>query len=622
LPWQHTAAEQRLRMEIALLQLWREPEKATEELYRLYQLPGNLPEEISERLAQLGDGSQYGKDVADASTAKEEIPSNSPLLKEVAQRAGGFSASHKQQRIYLPWHLSTLPARTRLMLAKMGFGGYGEQKHVTFQMPVKLSLALGACSGLVLVALGTAILRLLAPTTPVFRPVLPEPFQTVIIQDAQRSGVNDYRIAIGAPKALRTETATAQSVIDIDWQWPSQYQAQPQSQSAPPRPQPQPNVKQVGQSQLWHAGTLPQAIRGCEEGPNKEQWPRRSLVVIQADPTDFPARQLATRLLDRGSADLVLLGTDGLAHLNELVQIDAKMTKSDQLVLILPSGATVPQVDFQGAVGVVTSFDLKDLLTRLNFSGVRPLTEVWDKVQVTGTPLLRGGPEEQRDDKSGMTFVTVCGGTFTMGSDKEKVQKEDLDETPPHPVTLSTFEISKTEVTNAQYRQLHKDHKGEDSLPATSISWNEAKAFCEHYGYSLPTEAQWEYAARGGSTTRWSFGDDEKELGNYAWFSGNSGNKTHPVGTKAPNPLGLSDMHGNVWEWVEDCFDDKAYQERSTLTVNPLVSPSTSCSSGRVLRGGSWVSGPWDLRSAYRRWSNPEGQDDFIGVRCVRAPRR
>ena len=225
---------------------------------------------------------------------------------------------------------------------------------------------------------------------------------------------------------------------------------------------------------------------------------------------------------------------------------------------------------------------------------------------------------ERRDEKTGMTFATVCGGTFTMGS------QENDDEKPSHSVTLSTFEINKTEVTNAQFRQFRKDHEGEDQLPAARVSWDEAKTFCENYGYRLPTEAEWEYAARGGSTTRWSFGDDEKEPENYAWFSENSGNTTHPVGTKLPNPLGLFDMHGNVWEWVEDCYDENAYQGRSEQTVNPFVAPNAtgSCSSSyRVLRGGSWDFVPWGLRSAGRFRFGPEDRSDAIGFRCVRAPR-
>ncbi|MGE4090695.1 MAG: formylglycine-generating enzyme family protein, partial [Candidatus Binatia bacterium] len=370
-----------------------------------------------------------------------------------------------------------------------------------------------------------------------------------------------------SPKELHTETATAKSKIYVQWKWQSQ-----------------PNVEKVGQSELWHAGTLPQAIRGCEDGPNNEKWPRRSLVVIQSDPNDVPARQLAIQLLDRGSADRVLLGTDWAAHLNKLIQVDFSLTKGDQLLLILPSGAPVPEVDFQGSVGVVTASDFKALIPPRDFpgGGVRMLTQVWNDAQAIETPLLRGGPKEETDKETGITFVTVCGGTFTMGSDKEKDSYASDDETPPHPVTLSTFEISKTTITTAQYQpsrqaqQAPKDSTGDGTLPATSMGWDKAKAFCEKQKYALPSEAQWEYAVRGGSTTRWSFGDKEKLLGDYAWFSGNSGSRAHLVGTKKPNPLGLSDMHGNAYEWVEDCYDDKVYHDRSALITDPTVAPGIS----------------------------------------------
>src|SRR5262249_24404315 len=154
--------------------------------------------------------------------------------------------------------------------------------------------------------------------------------------------------------------------------------------------------------------------------------------------------------------------------LERLIQVDASMTKNDQLVLIVPPGTSVPKLDFQGAFGVAESKDLQALVTRLNFSGVRPLREVWSNAKRDGQVRLRGGPKEEADVKTGITFVTVCSGTFTMGSKtkddagvsaKDASAKDasdvDLDassnETPQHPVTLSTFEISRTEITAAQY---------------------------------------------------------------------------------------------------------------------------------------------------------------------------
>src|SRR5215510_1263556 len=156
-----------------------------------------------------------------------------------------------------------------------------------------------------------------------------------------------------------------------------------------------------------------------------------------------------------------------------------------------------------------------------------------------------------------------------------------------------------------------------------NVSWNDAKAFCEKYGYALPTEAEWEYAARGGSVTPWSFGSDTQQLGNYAWFSDISEKEIHAVGTKLPNPLSLYDMHGNVWEWVADCYDDKAYQNRSDLITDPVVNPGVgSQCQYRVLRGGSAWFNSRSLRSALRAWVEPEVRDDGIGFRCVRRLRR
>ncbi len=122
--------------------------------------------------------------------------------------------------------------------------------------------------------------------------------------------------------------------------------------------------------------------------------------------------------------------------------------------------------------------------------------------------------------------------------------------------------------------------------------------FCQRIGGDLPTEAQWEYAARGGSRTRWSFGEDESQLGRYAWFDKNSNYQAHEVKQKLPNPLGLYDLHGNVWEWVRDEYGD--YQ--AGTFVDPEESTKTG---GRVLRGGSFDFPPGLLRSALRFGGGP-----------------
>ena len=131
--------------------------------------------------------------------------------------------------------------------------------------------------------------------------------------------------------------------------------------------------------------------------------------------------------------------------------------------------------------------------------------------------------------------------------------------------------------------------------------------------YRLLTEAEWEYAARAGTDTAYSIGNDASQLGAYGWYTGNSKNQTHPVGQKRPNRFGLYDMHGNVWQWVQDCYLD-TYQDAS---MDGSANTTKGCDN-LVLRGGSWYGGPQLLRSAYRVRYAPSSRDDFIGFRVAR----
>jgi formylglycine-generating enzyme required for sulfatase activity len=134
--------------------------------------------------------------------------------------------------------------------------------------------------------------------------------------------------------------------------------------------------------------------------------------------------------------------------------------------------------------------------------------------------------------------------------------------------------------------------------------------------YRLPTEAEWEWSCRAGKTTQYSFGDDEKQLGGYAWYDGNSRYKSeqhaHAVGQKRGNPFGLYDMHGNVWEWCSDWYDDEYY------AASPEQDPAgPSSGSSRVLRGGGWRYGPIALRSCFRYYYAPDDCDFDIGLRVL-----
>ena len=279
-------------------------------------------------------------------------------------------------------------------------------------------------------------------------------------------------------------------------------------------------------------------------------------------------------------------------------------------------------------VGVVTDTD-EQTTYAVNAVVARESLEGWG-VKLGGqssTPVTRTVPETKPPApvvkkcvsgevqiENGIDFIRICPGTFTMGS-AENDPQADADEKPVHQVTLSEFWIGKTEITNAQYRRFRRNHKGEDKLPATRVSWADAKAACEHFGGHLPTEAEWEYAARAGSQAAWSFGNDEKMLSEYGWYDKNSGNAPHSVGMKKANAWGLHDMHGNVWEWVEDWY--------GSYPIEAQEDPAgPEAGYYRSLRGGSFFNSPSNLRSAYRIRFQPSFRFDYVGFRCVRSPRR
>jgi len=208
--------------------------------------------------------------------------------------------------------------------------------------------------------------------------------------------------------------------------------------------------------------------------------------------------------------------------------------------------------------------------------------------------------------QTGLEFVLIPGGTFEMGSN-------DYDHTKPvHQITLSPYFMSKTLVTQGVWQRIMNTNpsyfKGNDR-PVECVSWNDCVEFCQKVGLFLPTEAQWEYACRAGSKTRWCFGDDEAKLEEYAWYAKNSDNQTHPVAQKKPNAYGLYDMHGNLWEWCEDAYE--------TYQSIPLIDPCNHEGARRVYRGGSEGSPAGWLRSAYRGWYKPCYVSDHLGFRVL-----
>lgn len=214
-------------------------------------------------------------------------------------------------------------------------------------------------------------------------------------------------------------------------------------------------------------------------------------------------------------------------------------------------------------------------------------------------------------------WVTVEGGSYKMGcfrTDEQALKNEE----PTHEVYISTFKISKFEVTNGQYKAFCKvkglkESQGPDSVPATNISWNDAVAFADWLGCRLPTEAEWEYAARGGIKNKKYLFSGSNQIEEVAWFSENASNMAHAVGQKTPNILGIYDMTGNVWEWCNDWYGD--YSENKDIDPK---GPATGVR--RVKRGGSFSDTNFEveLRITYRGSEPPDFSSYNLGLRLVK----
>ena len=215
-------------------------------------------------------------------------------------------------------------------------------------------------------------------------------------------------------------------------------------------------------------------------------------------------------------------------------------------------------------------------------------------------------------------MVYVEGGTFTMGATSEQ-KKPDDDEKPTHRVSLSSFYIGKYEVTQALWKAVMGSNPSRfegDNLPVERVSWNDCQTFLRKLNamtgknFRLPTEAEWEFSARGGNWSRGYQYSGSNVLSDVAWYYDNSGSKTHNVGTKAPNELGIYDMSGNVWEW---CQDWKGSYIGSAQT-NPK---GPSSGSYRVDRGGSWFNFAWSCRVACRYCHTPDYRYFDLGFRLA-----
>ncbi|MDR3154368.1 MAG: formylglycine-generating enzyme family protein [Deltaproteobacteria bacterium] len=235
-----------------------------------------------------------------------------------------------------------------------------------------------------------------------------------------------------------------------------------------------------------------------------------------------------------------------------------------------------------------------------------------------------GARAEPWTNPVGMEFVPVPAGTFVMGEEPSLSPDADPDEGPPHAVTLTRgFWCGATEVTQAQWERVMGAPSPSlfqgPGRPVERVSYGEAIAFIEALNalegtgrYRLLTEAEWTYAAKAGTVTPWSFGADPAVAGGYAWYRANSGMETRPAAGKFPNPWGLFDMHGNVWEWVSDWYGAGWYLE------SPADDPQgPAAGEEKVVRGGAWDNRLPQLRSDNRTSQLPGAKDESVGFRVA-----
>jgi formylglycine-generating enzyme required for sulfatase activity len=278
--------------------------------------------------------------------------------------------------------------------------------------------------------------------------------------------------------------------------------------------------------------------------------------------------------------------------------------------------------------GAVTAAEYQNLVQEMKQTlgqpaSPDPLSRKPKAIGPQPAPKIEIAPEKVIANPIGMTFVLIPPGTFLMGSPAG--EKGRFDDEQQHQVTLTRpFYLQTTPVTQGQWREVMENNparfpEGGADCPVETVSWDDAQEFVARLNrlektdtYRLPTEAEWEYACRAGSTTRFCFGDEVAKLEDYAWYAGNSGGKTHPAGQKEPNAWGLYDMHGNVWEWCRDWYGE--------YPAGPATDPKgPDAGKNRVLRGGSWFDKISYLRSAVSGDNNPYFRSGNIGFRVARS---
>ena len=604
-PWRETPAAQRLMFDRAWLDLWTaptakgDPFKAIETLYSLH-----------------GDDRTAGP--------------LRPLVRERLRKMRTTDCPHVDEAIAVPWSLNDRTDRERLMLQQMEFGAdhCGVMEPVSLRLPRRLRaivacvVALGVLEGAlsVMSAWGRSASIALDPGS-----LPPGAWARATLLD-RGSALLDvgHPRCWQSPQVVRTGTR-------VRWE----------RATRPCR------EKLDGVGEVWRCGTLTDPVRS----PGSPDRPTEA-VLVDASTDDPDAQDFAAGLLDSGSFDRVIWTTSQPVHgastgdsvatsrsvlwaspggsvatsrsapwasaANRWVgpgrvelRVDARLHESNASRVASAHATGAPRITAESWVY---------LLGALGFEGIRSASQAWPEAQLEGE-----GAADVRVRGSGgggLDMVWVRGGEFVMGSEQTDPEAYE-NEKPAHRVRVTGFWIGKREVSNREYRAFDPGKEGVDHLPVLQVSWNEAKAFCEGRRLRLPTEAEWEFAARGAASWKYPWGNDPPDE-NRAVF--------HPVSSfgmasvesyyEGAGPFGTLHQVGNAWEWVADCYDMQAY-EKHTAHGAIVVNPFHDCplGSSRVLRGGSFLNIARNIRSAVRLGDNPGTRDWLSGFRCARGPK-